>query len=194
MFGAFQIDMAQPFKRTSVRAALEEELGVVVDERFSLASMLEGANKAHLDLPRSVVKDQQDVFSYLMLLLGPRLGIRVPTFLRDWPAFMTSSASVVANSPTTAERSELYIAGIEIADGFPSLRDPAAQASFFSRELSRRKEQGREVVALDERYQEALRQGIPPGAGMALGCDRLVMVLCNTHAIRDVLPFAWDEL
>ncbi len=107
---------------------------------------------------------------------------------------MTSSAGLLPGAPWLAERSELYIAGIEIADGFPSLRDPALQRETFARESAKRRAAGKETVDLDERYLVALAEGLPPGAGMALGVDRLVMVLTGARVIRDVLPFAWDEL
>ena len=93
-----------------------------------------------------------------------------------------------------AERSELFIAGMEIADGFPSLVDAALQRALFERELARRREEGKEAVAIDERYLAALDEGIPPGAGMALGIDRLVMVLTGVETIGEVMAFAWDEV
>jgi elongation factor P--(R)-beta-lysine ligase len=193
-YGDHTLDLDQRFHRLGVREALKEKLGVTLADDFSLASMLDGARRAGLDLPASVQGDAHDAFSYLLLLLSPRLGLDAPVFLREWPAFMTSSASVSAENPSKAERSELFMAGIEIADGFPSLRDPTLQEQLFARELGRRRALGGEEVALDERYIEALRQGLPPGSGMALGVDRLVMVLCGAASIREVIPFAWDEL
>jgi elongation factor P--(R)-beta-lysine ligase len=106
---------------------------------------------------------------------------------------MTSSAELLPHNRALARRSELYIGGLEIADGFPSLRDVATQQALFQRELERRAALGKPAVAIDIKYLEALRQGIPPGAGMALGVDRLVMVLTEQDDIRDVLAFAWDE-
>ena len=126
--------------------------------------------------------------------MQPRLGTPVPTFLCEWPAFMTSSAALLDDAPALACRSELLIAGLELSDGFPSLRDPDLQARLFDRENARRRAEGRDPVALDERYLAALREGIPPGAGMALGIDRLVMILTGKEQIRDVLALAWDEL
>ena len=96
-------------------------------------------------------------------------------------------------SSAVAQRSELFIAGLELSDGFPSLRDPDLQEALFARELARREAEGMAAVELDTRYLEALRQGIPAGAGMALGFDRLVMLLTGAERIRDVLAFAWDE-
>jgi len=126
--------------------------------------------------------------------MQPHLGAPAPAFLCEWPAFMTSSAAILDDAPALACRSELLVAGLELSDGFPSLRDPELQARLFERENMRRREEGRASVALDERYVAALREGIPPGAGMALGVDRLVMILTGRERIRDVLALAWDEL
>lgn len=107
---------------------------------------------------------------------------------------MTSSAQLSITDPYAAERSELYIAGIEISDGFPFLRDPRLQRTFFERELKRREAEGKFVVSIDPLYIEAIEEGIPPGAGMALGVDRLVMVLTGAAKLAEVQAFEWDEL
>ena len=183
-----------PWERLTVREAMERHLGLRLVPEASLASMRAEVERLRLDVPAPFLEDQHGLFSYLVDAVQPHLGSPTPTFLREWPAFMTSSAELLEGAPALAERSELVIAGIELSDGFPSLRDAAMQERFFRRELSRRASEGKEAVALDERYLEALRQGIPPGAGMALGVDRLIMILTGAERIRDVLAFAWDEL
>lgn len=188
------IDLGARWERLSVRDALARYLGVEVAPDFTLASMQAGCARAGLTPPAGSDESALTFVSYLLVELQPHLGRATPTFLRDWPSFMTSSAGLVPGAPWLAERSELYIAGIEIADGFPSLRDPALQRETFARELDKRRAAAKETVGLDERYLVALDQGLPPGAGMALGVDRLVMVLTGAHTLRDVMPFAWDEL
>jgi lysyl-tRNA synthetase class 2 len=189
-----QIDLLGPWERLSVRDAIEIHLGVAVDADFTPGSMREGCARAGLALPAGVDSDPLELLTGLLVELQPKLGWRAPTFLCEWPSFMTSSAGLSSRDPRIAERSELFIAGIEIADGFPSLRDPATQRETFARELARRRAAGKAPVGLDERYLEALEQGLPPGAGMALGVDRLVMVLTGARELRQVLTFAWDEL
>lgn len=187
------IDILKPWERLTVREAFERYLGVVVASDFSLTSLQRGAARAGLEVPEFLSQDAHSFTTYLLDRVQPYLGQRVPTFLREWPAFMTSSAELQSNNPALAQRSELYIGGLEIADGFPSLRDVKTQEELFARELARRAEAGKPAITLDTKYLEALRQGIPPGAGMALGIDRLVMVLTEQDDIRDVLAFAWDE-
>ena len=183
-----------PWERLTVREAMERHLGLRLAPDASLASMRAEVARLGLDVPAPFLEDQHGLFSFLVDAVQAHLGAPAPTFLRAWPSFMTSSAEPVEGAPAEAARSELILAGIELSDGFPSLRDPALQERFFQRELARRAAEGKAPVALDERYLDALRQGIPPGAGMALGVDRLIMILTGAAEIRDVLAFAWDEL
>jgi lysyl-tRNA synthetase class 2 len=182
------------WERVTLREALRSHLGVLVDETFSLPSIVAGADRAGLALPPSFRSDAHFATSFLLGELGPHLGHPLPTFLRAWPAFLTSSAALDDENPALAARSELYIGGVEIADGFPFLRDPVAQRASFERENQGRTRSGRRAVRLDERYVDALAQGIPPGAGMAMGVDRLVMALTGQSDIGAVQAFSEQEL
>jgi lysyl-tRNA synthetase class 2 len=182
------------WERLTVREALGRHLGLEIAPDFSLASMRGEVEREGVDVPASFLGDAHALLSLLLDLMQPKLGAPRPTFLCDFPAFMTSSAALRADAPRVAARSELFIAGLEISDGFPSLTDFALQRALFAREQRRREEEGKPEVALDDRYLEALRLGLPPGAGMALGVDRLVMALTGQTQIRDVIAFAWDEL
>jgi len=186
--------MTKPWERLTVREAFQIYLGLENLHDFSLESLYEASIKAKIHLPSEFQQDQHLLLSYLLDLVQPHLGRSTPTFLREWPAFMTSSAKLSQKDPFVAERSELYITGIEIADGFPFLTDPKLQNDLFSRELRRREQEKRKQVVVDEKYVEALAQGIPPGAGMALGIDRLVMALTGANQLSDIQAFAWDEI
>ncbi|MEP7122989.1 MAG: amino acid--tRNA ligase-related protein [Byssovorax sp.] len=183
-----------PWERLSVRDALARHLDIHAAPDLSPTSLRAEIARLGLDVPPSFLDDDAMLVSYLLDAMQPHLGSPTPTFLCEWPSFMTSSAALLSHAPALADRSELLIAGLELSDGFPSLRDPDLQARLFDRENGRRRDEGREPVAVDERYLAALREGIPPGAGMALGIDRLVMILTGRETIRDVLALAWDEL
>jgi lysyl-tRNA synthetase class 2 len=185
--------VGEPWERLTVRQAFARHLGVHVDESFSAEALRAAVASSPVRVPPAFLGEPHDTVSYLVDELQAHLGWRVPTFLREWPAFMTSSARLEAGRPALAERSELFIGGMEIADGFPSLQDPERQRELFAREAARRVAAGLDEVRADDRYVAALDQGLPPGAGMALGFDRLVMVLTGARSIRDVLAFAWDE-
>ncbi|MFO0759618.1 MAG: amino acid--tRNA ligase-related protein [Byssovorax sp.] len=185
---------APRWERLTVRGAFEEHLGMRLDGGLDHDSLRREATRLGLDIPASFLADEHLLFSFLVDAVQARLGAPTPTFLVEWPSIMTSSAALLPGAGTFTERSELVIAGIELSDGFPSLRDPDLQRRLFAREQARRAREGKPAVVLDERYLAALEQGIPPGAGMALGFDRLVMLLTGRTQIRDVIPFAWDEL
>ncbi len=189
-----RIDIMQStWERITVRDAFEKYLGVTGLKDFSLETLLQSSKNANIQVPENFLTDQHLVLSFLLDQLQPHLGRTTPTFLQEWPAFMVSSGELSLTDPTVSERSELYICGIEIADGFPFLTDAEQQRNLFQRERDRRKNSGQRDVTLDHRYIQALEQGIPPGAGMALGIDRLVMVLTQSETISEVQAFDWDE-
>jgi elongation factor P--(R)-beta-lysine ligase len=125
--------------------------------------------------------------------IEPCLGIQRPTFIHDYPAERGALARLRADDPTVAERFELYIGGIELANAFSELTDPVEQRARFSREASLRKCLGRRDYPLPVKFLDELA-GMPPSAGIALGIDRLVMVLLDRKSIDDVVSFTPEEL
>ncbi|MFI5401283.1 MAG: amino acid--tRNA ligase-related protein [SAR324 cluster bacterium] len=117
-----------------------------------------------------------------------------PFLVVDWPAPLASLARLKPGDPTVAERVELYAGGIEIANGFVELTDALEQRARLEAHLAQRQALGRAPLPLDEAFLHALEDGMPPSAGMALGVDRLVMLVAGVSDVRDVLPFAADEL
>jgi elongation factor P--(R)-beta-lysine ligase len=179
--------------RLSVREAFKTYLGMIDLGDFSLKNLCMAAKKAGIALPESFQQDQSLAISFLLDQLQSHLGKQKPVFLHEWPSFLTSSAPKCAHDPHAAERSELYIGGIEIANGFPFLNDPERQRALFDKELEKRKQLEKSMVGVDEKYIAALKH-LPQGAGMALGIDRLVMVLTEAAQLSDVQAFDWDEL
>lgn len=186
--------MHKDWESLTVRQALEKYLGLVNLEDFSLEPLLRASRLVGLEIPKSLDQDKYTVMSFLMDKLQTHLGYQSPTFLTEWPAYQTTSAPINSNDPYTAERSELYIAGIEISDGFPFLRDAQKQRTLFQQEQQLRKGAGKPAVTLDEAFLKSLEEGLPVGAGMALGVDRLVMILTGAQRLVDVQAFDWDEL
>jgi lysyl-tRNA synthetase class 2 len=181
-----------PWRRMSLREALREFAEVEVDAEFSFVSLQTGVRMAGISVPAAIFEDQSLLVTFLIDYIQPKLGTVVPVFVRDWPSFQTSSAAVVEGVAVTS-RCELFIGGIEIANGFPAMRDYRAQIAGFEAQNERRRREGKVEIAVDERYLEALRLGLPSAAGMALGFDRLCMVLLGARHIREVMGFAWDE-
>lgn len=112
-----------------------------------------------------------------------------PVVLMDYPAAAAALARRKPADPRVAERWELYIGGLEIANAFSELTDPAEQRQRFEACAAERRALGKSVYALDEDFLAALESGLPPAAGIALGVDRLVMLLAGVLSLDEVLPF-----
>ena len=112
-----------------------------------------------------------------------------PTMVYDYPAEVSPLSKKKADDPTTVERFELYIAGMEVANAYSELNDPAEQKARFEEQLSARGRGDEEAHDMDADYVRALSYGMPPTAGEGIGIDRLTMVLTNSQSIRDVILF-----
>ncbi len=112
-----------------------------------------------------------------------------PTFIKDFPKPISPLSKGSPTDPNIAERFELFIAGMECANGFSELNDPAEQYERFMDQVKQRERGDEEAMVLDEDYIRALSYGMPPAAGIGIGIDRFVMLLTNRHSIRDVILF-----
>ena len=117
----------------------------------------------------------------------------VPVFVTDYPASQAALARRKPSDPRLAERFELYCAGVELCNGYGELTDPDEQLARFESELAERKRHGLPVIPLDTRFIDALREGMPPCSGNALGFDRLVMLATGVESIAEVKAFPWNR-
>jgi lysyl-tRNA synthetase class 2 len=112
-----------------------------------------------------------------------------PTFIVDFPKSISPLSKASPENSAIAERFELFINGMEVANGFSELNDPKEQYERFVDQMAERERGDEEAMVLDEDYIRALSYGMPPAAGIGIGIDRLVMLLTNKHSIRDVILF-----
>lgn len=112
-----------------------------------------------------------------------------PTFIIDFPKSISPLSKASPENPQIAERFELFVNGMEVANGFSELNDPREQYDRFIDQMGERERGDDEAMILDEDYIRALSYGMPPAAGIGIGVDRLVMLLTNRHSIRDVILF-----
>ncbi len=112
-----------------------------------------------------------------------------PTFIIDHPKAISPLSKASPVNPAIAERFELFINGMECANGFSELNDPQEQYERFLDQLKQRERGDEEAMVMDEDYIRALSYGMPPAAGIGIGIDRMVMLLTNKHSIRDVILF-----
>lgn len=123
-------------------------------------------------------------------IIAPTLGqMGRPTFVYDYPASQAALSRICVEDPTIAERFEVYLAGMELANGFHELGDAAEQRRRFLAQLSERRQRGLREMPLDERFLAALAFGLPDCSGVALGIDRLLMILTGATTIAEVLAF-----
>lgn len=156
-----------------------------------IASALEARG---VEVPRDMAADEAGLLDLaLALLVEPALDPAQPTFIHDFPASHAALARIRPGDPPVAERFELFLGGMELANGFCELTDAAEQRARFAADLDARARRGLHAPPLDERLLAALAHGLPECAGVALGFDRLVMLLAGAEDIREVLAFGWGR-
>jgi lysyl-tRNA synthetase class 2 len=186
--GAERLSVTEAFRR---HAALELEPFLHGDA----AGLARAVVEAGIALPwpaQEGTRPFEDVFfAAFISAVEPRLGIERPTLLCEWPAPMAALARRSPQRPEVALRFELYAAGLELANGFDELTDPVEQRARFQAANRARVDAGQVPYPLDEDFLCDLER-MPPSAGIALGIERLLMLLCGERSIETVaLPFCW---
>ncbi len=129
-----------------------------------------------------------DIFFRIMAeRIEPFLGIPAPTLLFDYPAHMAALSKIKADDPRVAERVELYVCGLELANGFSELQDAEQQRARFIKDAAEKEKLYGFRYPIDEDFIAALSHGLPKCSGIALGMDRLVMLVTGTENINDIL-------
>ena len=172
------IDVTPPIRRLTVLEAFHAHAGIAEAETLRLAA-----------------DDEDTFFETLAFTIEPALAaLDHGVFLTDWPTPQASLARRKPGDARVAERFELYVAGIELCNGFGELTDAVEQRARLVADQAERQRRGKPVYPLDERFLAALELGLPPCAGNAIGFDRLVALACGSRAIAPVLAFSDDEL
>ena len=184
-----RVDLSPPFEKISVARAMHDYGGVDIDKNGDSASLLREAKRKGYRFAAGEDYSFEDIFFKIFLeAVEPRLGDPKPTILYDYPAGMAALSRLKPGLPHLAERFELYIGGIELANAFSELNDPEEQRKRFEEEQQTRARLGRPVYPIDEELLQALAK-MPPSAGIALGVDRLIMLLCDAASIEEVIAF-----
>lgn len=183
-----EIDLSAPFERVSVRDAVLRETGLDVLRLGEASELAREAKRLGFHVPGPDASWDDVFFAVFLSAVEPRLGTPRPTFLTEYPARMASLARVSPTNPGVAERFELYAGGLELANGFSELNDPDEQRRRFEAEREERRAAGRETYPVDEKFLASLAR-LPEAGGVAVGLDRLVMLLTGAESIADVLLF-----
>jgi lysyl-tRNA synthetase class 2 len=139
--------------------------------------------------------DDRDGWLDLLLshVVEPELGQEAPSVIHDYPASQAALARVRPDDPPVAERFELWVRGVELANGYHELTDPAEQRRRFEADLAARRRHRLPEVPIDERLLAALEHGMPTCSGVALGVDRLVMLAAGARRIDEIIAFPVDR-
>ncbi len=183
---------AGPWREISVREAIAGQAGLDPGLAWSTLAT-RAAEVLGVQVPPGAQTEADTALDALTLVLDalqPRLGAQAPVWLVDWPAGMCTSTP--GDPWQTVPRVELFARGLELADGFPVHTDRAEALSGMRAALADRARLGMPSVTLDAGYLRAL-DTLPPGAGIAVGVDRLVMALTGASRIQDVLLTPWTE-
>ncbi|QQS12075.1 MAG: EF-P lysine aminoacylase GenX [Rhodospirillales bacterium] len=185
-------DASGPFERLSVPDAFARFAGIDLlatapDPLAPDAAMLGRAATA-VGIPPHPGDTWEDIFFRVMLeRIEPHLGAGRPTFLHDYPVSMAALSRPKPDDPRLAERFELYVEGVELANAFGELTDPVAQRRRFEADRAARQQLFGDAYPIDEDFLAALEHGLPDCAGIALGFDRAVMLATGAARIDDTL-------
>lgn len=165
------IDLSRPWPRLTVAEAFD---------RYAL-------------LPLHQALEEQQFDQIMALQIETQLPRQRPLFLYDYPSEQASLARKKPENPAVAERVELYLGGLELANGFSELTDPVEQRTRFAAEEAERRRQNKPPYPSPEPFLTELA-ALPPSSGIALGIDRLVMLLCDQPRIDEVVSFTPEQL
>ncbi len=183
-YGKQTIEFQAPFQRLTFSSALENQTKLSLDA--SDADLQAYASRQALNLPKTTDRGKllDEIFKTRCL---PHLI--QPTFITDHPLELSPLAKQHPDRPTTVQRFQLIVGGMEIINAYSELNDPEEQRRRFEATSERRTKGDREAHPFDPDFLAALETGLPPTAGWGLGVDRLAMLLTNSSSIKEVLLF-----
>jgi elongation factor P--(R)-beta-lysine ligase len=181
-----------PVKTYTYLEAFKEFVGI--DYRTATAPDLKAiAENNHLPLSSDAATWDKDTFLHFLMafLIEPKFGGL--NIICDFPASQSALAKICPQKGV-AERFEVYYNGIELANGFHELTDPVEQRARFIKANLERQKLGKEALPIDEHFLAALEQGLPDSCGVAVGFDRLLMLMSQKEILAEVLPFSWNTI
>lgn len=178
-----------PWPRLSVAEAFEKYVGVTADELLDEKQLKQVAAAKGYQVSETTTWEE----AYNQLFLNeiePRIAeFETPVFIYDYPASQAALSRKKPSDPRFAERFELYVAGIELGNAFSELTDAAEQEARLRADLQFRKQIGKKTYELDTDFIDALKAGMPETGGIAMGVDRMIMLLADVKSIHDTMFF-----
>jgi len=185
-YGGRTLDLEPPWARRTLTELVEEVAGVHVDVRMPIDDLRRIAKEVGVE-PEAAWGPGKLVLEIYEKTTEPQLW--GPVFVIDYPKEVSPLARDHREVPDTVERFEALVAGRELANAFSELVDPDEQRRRFEDQARQKAAGDDEAMVVDDDYVRALEYGLPPSGGLGIGIDRLVMLLTDTHNIRDVVLF-----
>jgi len=185
-YGERELDLTPPWRRASLTDLVEEHAGVRVDVRMPIDELRDIAREHGVEVEDSYGPGKLVLEIYEKTTEPVLWG---PVFVLDYPKEVSPLARDHRELPDMVERFEAIVAGRELCNAFSELVDPDEQRARFEQQARQKAAGDDEAMVVDEDYLRALEYGLPPTAGLGVGMDRLVMLLTDTHSIRDVVLF-----
>jgi lysyl-tRNA synthetase class 2 len=180
-YGDKEVDFTPPWQRASYAELFQQHVGVALND-------VDGLTRSAEAMGFPTAGKHPDVIVHHLFEEKVEERLTGPVFVYDYPAALCPLTKRKAGNPAIAERFELYIQGMELANAYTELNDPIMQEATFQQQLAGLPEE-ESMAKMDEDFVRALRHGMPPAGGLGVGIDRLVMLLTNTQTIRDVILF-----
>lgn len=187
-------DLSTPWPKISVAEAFAKYAQVEIDELVDESALIKRARaKGYQVTPQTT---WEEAYNQIMLNeVEPRLAeFKQPLFLYDYPVSQAALSRRKSSDPRFAERFEWYLGGIELGNAFSELTDAAEQETRLRQDLVIRREQGLSQQEMDEDFIVALKAGMPEAGGIAVGVDRLIMLLADVESIHQTQFFPVDDV
>ncbi|CAI2200048.1 12369_t:CDS:1, partial [Funneliformis geosporum] len=186
-FNSHNVSLKENFRKLSMIEAIKEHAEIDFSQINSLEQALELAQKHNLRLEKFQKSIGHIILAFFEEFVEKKLI--QPTFIYDYPIEVSPLAKSKAENEDIADRFELYIGGLEFANGYSELNDPIEQKKRFEEQTKQKELGNEEIASFDKEFLEALECGMPPAGGLGIGIDRLIMLFTEQNSIKEVIAF-----
>ncbi|CAG8455427.1 21718_t:CDS:1 [Gigaspora margarita] len=186
-FNSHPVNLVQSFRRLAMVDAIKEYAGIDFTQINDLTAALEMAAQHNLKLAKFQKTIGQIILAFFEEYVEKKLI--QPTFIYDYPVEVSPLAKSKPENEKIADRFELYIGGLEFANGYSELNDPIEQKKRFAEQARQKALGNEEIASFDKEFIEALEYGMPPAGGLGIGIDRLIMLFTGQNSIKEVIAF-----
>lgn len=182
-----------PIRHVSYRDAFQNYAGI---NPFQTQDFQEVLDRFSIDSPKDSSTWDRDTWLHFLMshVIEPELGRGELTVLCEYPASQAALSRIIEKDGIqVAERFEIYLAGVELCNGYHELTDSKEQRRRLNEENQNRNLQGKKRYAIDEKFLAALEMGLPDCCGVSVGFDRLMLLRHHVKALSDILPFSWND-